>query len=162
VVAAEDDSVIDEARLRPAFRLLVALAGREHPARVIRLSDGGVTVALGDPDAAYLARCLRGIEQLLSSLHERGIEAVVAGIDDYGRPEPDEGFLHLLARTHEESSEQDVERLRAKVEASNNISIAVMNSRAHDDMGQALAWQAHFAWDPEARQAVRRNWSPKR
>ena len=125
----------------------------------MRLRDGAVTVALGDPDAAHLARCLRAIEQLLSSLHERDIEAVVAGIDRYGRPEPNEGFLHLFARTQEEGQEQDVERLRRKVEASNDVDICVLSSsKSPGDTDQVIAHQPHFSWDAAARKVVRRNW----
>jgi hypothetical protein len=163
VVVAEDDEDVDEAWLprRPEYRLVVVLAGREHPARVVRLRDGSVTVALGDPDAVYLARCRKAIEPLLSSLHGMGIEAVVAGIDRYGRPEPNEGFLHLFARTEWKVQEDDVERLCMKVERAHNVSIsAVSFSKLYGDAERVIAHEPHFAWDSKAKQVVARNWEP--
>lgn len=34
-------------------------------------------------------------------------------------------------------------------------------SMDHRDMDHVPAWESHFAWDPETRQVVRRNWSPQ-
>jgi hypothetical protein len=161
VVVAEDDEDIDEAWLprRPAYRLAVVLAGREHPAQVVRLRDGSVTVALGDPDAVYLGKCRKAIEQLLTSLHGMGIEAIVAGIDRYGRPEPNEGYLHLFAQTRGQEQDETVRRLAADAEAAHGVSICVLSHYTRlDDIDSAIALGAHFAWDPEAREVMRRNW----
>ena len=161
VVVAEDDEDIDEAWLprRPAYRLVVVLAGREHPAQVVRLRDGSVTIALGDPDAVYLAKCWKAIQQLLTSLHFVGIEAVVTGIDRYGRPEPTEDYLHLYAKTQGRGQDEAVERLAAEVEVLHDVSICVLSHYTRpDDFASAIAREAHFAWDPEAREVVRRNW----
>jgi hypothetical protein len=164
-VVAETDEEVDVAGLprRSAYRLVVVLAGRKHPAQVMRLRDGGVTVTLGDPDAAYLARCSKSIEDLLRSLAARGIEAVVTGIDRYGRPAPSEGSLHLFARARDAGQEQAVAQARSEVETEHGVSICVMSgAKRPSDIDQVSAQEPHFAWDNEGRQLVRRNWEPER
>jgi len=162
VVAAEDDSDIDEARLprRPAYSLVVVLAGREHPARVLRLRDGDVTVTLGDPDAAYLARCEDAIAELLQAVDGRDIEAVVVGVDRYGRPEPDEGFLHLLHDLNDEARQDELHELCRSVGQKHEVSIIETRFvRPCIDLRHAIAKEHHFAWDAAGRRIVRRNWS---
>jgi hypothetical protein len=122
-----------------------------------------VTVTLGDPDAAYLARCSKSIEDLLRSLAARGIEAVVTGIDRYGRPAPSEGSLHLFARARDAGQEQAVAQARSEVETEHGVSICVMSgAKRPSDIDQVSAQEPHFAWDNEGRQLVRRNWEPER
>jgi hypothetical protein len=164
-VVAESDEDVHPAGLprRPAYRLVVVLAGREHPAQVVRLQDGGVTVTLGDPDAAYLARCSKSIEDLLRSLAVRGIEAVVTCIDRYARPAPSDGFLHLYARTRDAGQEHVVAQACSETETVHGVSICVMSdAKRPSDIDQVIAHEPHFAWDNEARQVVRRNWEPER
>lgn len=145
----------------PNFELVIALAGRHHPARLTGRGSSRPALRLGDPDAAYLVLCRRAIEQVLSSLHGLGIPAVVAGIDHYGRPEPDEGFLHLFALSQGEAEEQIVERLCSTVEAEHNVAICVLSSAQHPgDTRKVIAMDAHFAWDQETSQLVTRNWNP--
>jgi hypothetical protein len=134
-----DDSLFEHVLNLPRYELVIALAGRHHPV-TFQYPDGRMTIRLGDPNGAYLAKCEQAIAQILSALHSRDIEGVVAGVARYGRPEPNEGFLHLLARAQGEAQEEDVLKLCNEADV--------------------LAHEAHFAWDPETRRVVRRNWSP--
>lgn len=163
VVAAEEDIDIDEASLprRPAYRLELELAGREYPGRVVRIHDGAVTVALGDPDAGYLARCGSAIEQLLSTLSSRGIKAVVAGVDRHGRPETDEGYVHLFLSQEDFAREDEVCHFCKTIGLQNRVDILVLRfSIRHGDAERVIAHEPHFSWDEVERQVVLRNWNP--
>jgi hypothetical protein len=56
VAVVEDERDVAEVRGQPPYRLVVEVAGREHPARVVCLRDGAVTIALGEPNPAHWRR----------------------------------------------------------------------------------------------------------
>ena len=153
-----DDAGSERKLSLPRYELVVELAGRRHPTRLQHLS-GRTTIRLGDPDAKYLARCYSAIERLLMSLHEVDVDGLVAGIDRYGRPSPNEGSLHLYARARDAAQARAIAQVCAEVEAKFKISICVASDVAPAGaVDQVFAHQAHFAW--HRRQLVRRNWEP--
>jgi hypothetical protein len=155
-----DDSPVGHVPTLPRYDLVIALAGRHHPARLAHLSDGRVAIRLLDPDATYLMRCQRAIEQVLSMLNRRGIEAVVAGIDHYGRPEPNEGFLHVFVRTGDDAQLDTVHQLCQEVGQEHAVDLCPLRfSRPFGDTDWVIAREPHFAWDAAMRKVVLRNWS---
>jgi hypothetical protein len=152
-----DDAVSERWLSLPRYDVVIELAGRRHPVRMHHLNDGRTTIRLGDPDAAYLARCHRAIEHLLASLHQLDVEAVITGIDHYGRPAPNEGFLQLYARARDAVQEQAIAQVRSEVEAKLDVSICVVSDMAStSSIDHVFAHEAHFGWDGQ--QLVRRNW----
>ena len=119
---------VERAPSTPGYALVIALAGRHHPAKLRRLTTGRVSVSLGDPDALYLARCRRAIAQLLSALHGRGVPAVVTGIDRHGRPKPSEGFLHLFADTAQGTKEEEILQLCREVGQEHRVDIILLRA----------------------------------
>lgn len=144
----------------PKYGLEILLAGRNHPASLHHLAGGRISIYLGDPDSAYLARCERAIGQLLSALHSRRIQALVSGVDRYGRPEPSEGYLHLYARTQSAAHEEEVGQLCKEVEREHKVSVCSMChfASASADFDRTIATAEHFAWDQDKRRVVLRNW----
>lgn len=144
------------------FQLVITLSGRHHPARLNVHSDGRYSLRLLDPDASYLVQCQLAIAHLLAALHEREIEAFITGIDPRGRPEPDDGFLHLYARTSSEEQVRQVEEVRKHTQTKFNVSVCVLGpTNAWGPLDLVRSAEAHFEWDPSTRQVVRRGpgWS---
>lgn len=157
-----DDSLFEHVNQRDLYQLFVELAGRRHPAQMDYLVDGRVKLRLGDPDAEYLRRCEAAIEQLLREAAALDIEAVVAGVDHFGRPAPDRDGYLLVMHPHMEFSDRRLDKLRdleQAIEAGHAVCVT-FTGYAHrvGDFTSAVA-APHFAWDPSTRRVVRRNWS---
>jgi hypothetical protein len=143
----------------PPYGLVIALAGRNHPALVQHLNSGDFAIRLCDPDAAYLVRCHAAIEELLQALDRRDIEAVVVGVDRHGRPEPVEGFLYLLHDLHDDARQDEVYELCETVGTKHEVSVVETRFlRPCIDLRYAIAKEPHFAWSRLTGRAVLRNW----
>ena len=53
-----DDSLFEDILALPLYRLVIDLAGRQHPASLRYLASGRLSLRLGEPDAKCQARCL--------------------------------------------------------------------------------------------------------
>lgn len=149
-----DDSTFGDVLTLPLYRLVIDLAGRHHPASLQYLRTGRISVRLGDPNAEYLARCRRAIELVLSRLHTAGIEAVILGIDRYGRPAPTDGHLELYAFLNDGQAGK-VARVAAEVEAETRVRIATMCDAVHrDELATVMRHERCWAWAPDVRQVV--------
>lgn len=152
----EDASFDQELKTSP-FELVIALAGRRHPARLVNRGEDGCSLLLGDPDAAYLERCQHAIDQVLEALHARGFVAVVQGIDEHGRPRPRENFIHLFALAHGERQEEEVIAATKMVSDAYQVDLIALGFRA-EQIDFIARYDEHFAWSPEKSCVVRRNW----
>ena len=155
-----DTRASEHALTLPRYKLVIALAGRHHPARLQYLSTGRLSIRLGDPDAAYRARCQKAIERVLQALSLVGIEAAAVGINHHGFPVPKEGFLDLFARTEGGAQDDEVHRICMEVGRDCGVDICFLrSSNGYADVEQVLKYEPHFAWDKRAGQLAHRNWS---
>lgn len=152
-----DDMLFEQVADLPRYDLVISLAGRRHPTRLLRLPDGQVTLRLGDPDAAYLACCQIAIDQVLEALAEQDIDAVVQGMDRYGRPRPREGFLHLFAATSSNQQEEQVLAISRGIGEACGVDLIALGFR----IDRTIELDPHFAWDSSTSSVVRRNWEPR-
>lgn len=146
-----DDSLFEHTLSHPLYGLVINLAGRHHPVRLGRLPDGRLVLGLGDPDSAYLERCMLAIDQTLQALHQIGIEAVVQGIDDHGRPKPYEGFLHLFADARGELQEEQVIATTQVIAQACGVELIALGFNTAQ-----VKLEPHFAWDADAARVERR------
>jgi len=153
-----DDSAVEDALAMPVFRLVIDLAGRHHPVCVLHRSYGRLALRLDDPDAEYLDKCREAIELTLSRLHSKGIEGVVLGIDQYGRPAPSEGVLELCVRV-DSAQCAEVKRVVNEVVGETGVAIVSMAHGVRADVVAALMEREPcWAWSPEALRALPRHW----
>lgn len=154
-----DDSGPAHLLTLPRYAVVIVLAGRHHPARIQQDVAGRTSLRLGDPDADYLGRCRAAIAELLQSVDGLDVDAVVVGADRYGRPEPNEGFLHLLHDLDDEARQDELHELCRRVGQKHDVSIIEMRFVLPCiDLKYAIANERHFAWNPLARRVVLRNW----
>lgn len=148
------------------YAMRIKLGGREHPATLGLGPDGRWALRLGDPDADYLQRGLLAIEQLLRTLHEdHKIAGLVTGIDDKGRPRPNDGMLELYAWLGQGANVGDVERqvqdIAAKVGDQHEVSFVFMGNLSTRKRADAISFEPFFAWDGERNELIRRSWLPR-
>jgi hypothetical protein len=143
------------------YAIVISLAGRAFPAKLQRLADGRVEIRLGDPDAAYLARCEKAMAKLFEGLAALDIEAVVPDVDRLGRPDVDDGEFLTFLVSEANRGRDDVYALVAEVCTEFDVNICPHAfALEHGYVEAVVRREAHFAWDPFTRKVVTRNWSP--
>jgi hypothetical protein len=149
------------AALKEGRRLAVSLGGRFHPVRFRHRDGGGVELRLGDSDGGFLAICSTTIGTLLSTLAARDIEAIVVGVDRFGRPKPSErNTLYVFTRHLNEAQEDYVMHHCVQLGLQQGIVFWYTRfCREYGDTDEVFPRVPHFSWDPVLQRVVTRNWS---